>query len=62
MSNETVTAAAVSPPPAVAPLLSVRGVGKTYGRGAKRFTAIRDVDLDIASGEFVCLLGPSGCG
>lgn len=62
MSNETVTAAAVSPPPAAAPLLSVRGVGKTYGRGAKRFTAIRDVDLDIASGEFVCLLGPSGCG
>ncbi len=54
------TVATLSQPPAA--LLSVRGVGKAYGRGAKRFTAIRDVDLDIKSGEFVCLLGPSGCG
>jgi multiple sugar transport system ATP-binding protein len=26
------------------------------------FTAVRNVDLDVAQGEVVCLLGPSGCG
>ena len=26
------------------------------------FVAVRDVDLDVAAGEVVCLLGPSGCG
>jgi NitT/TauT family transport system ATP-binding protein len=44
------------------PLLSVREVVKTYGKGAKTFAAIRGINLDIKVGEFVCLLGPSGCG
>ncbi|WP_294643533.1 ABC transporter ATP-binding protein [uncultured Aureimonas sp.] len=38
--------------------LSLSGVQKSYGAHA----VIKDVDLDIADGEFVILVGPSGCG
>jgi NitT/TauT family transport system ATP-binding protein len=39
--------------------LAMRGVGHTFGR---EIVALRDVDIDVHTGEFVCLLGPSGCG
>ena len=34
-------------------------VGKRYPNG---FEAVRDVQIDIADGEFIVLVGPSGCG
>jgi ABC-type Fe3+/spermidine/putrescine transport system ATPase subunit len=44
----------ISPQPAI----SLQGVAKAYGRRP----ALHQLDLDVAEGEFFCLLGPSGCG
>ena len=38
--------------------IEIRNVSKQFGD----FHALRDVSLDIASGELIALLGPSGCG
>ena len=38
--------------------VALRGIGKRFGDSA----AVRELDLEVASGEFVALLGPSGCG
>src|ERR1044072_8737115 len=38
--------------------IEIRNVSKRFGE----FHALRDVSLDIQSGELVALLGPSGCG
>jgi ABC-type lipoprotein export system ATPase subunit len=43
--------------------VSLRGVGKTYGGdGAATFAALRDVDLDVETGELLVITGRSGCG
>jgi putative spermidine/putrescine transport system ATP-binding protein len=38
--------------------LTLQNVTKEFGS----FTAVRNVDLSVPHGTFVCLLGPSGCG
>jgi len=43
-------------------LLEVRSVNQMYGSGARRFTAVQNVNLSMKEGEFVALVGPSGCG
>ncbi len=42
------------------PVISGRGVGKTFGGGA--VVALEGASFDIAPGSFVSLVGPSGCG
>ncbi|HZS07948.1 MAG TPA: ABC transporter ATP-binding protein [Blastocatellia bacterium] len=44
------------------PLIALRKVGKSYSTPAGEFPALREIDLEIDSGEFVALTGRSGSG
>jgi putative ABC transport system ATP-binding protein len=44
------------------PLIQLRGVTKIFGEGPTAFAALKGVDLDIARGDFVTVMGPSGSG
>jgi putative ABC transport system ATP-binding protein len=42
--------------------LQLQAVSRTYGEGAGKVAALRDVDLTVAEGELVAVMGPSGSG
>jgi NitT/TauT family transport system ATP-binding protein len=42
--------------------VSVSEVSKIYGRGTHEVAALKDITLNVESGEFVCLVGASGSG
>lgn len=44
------------------PMLTTTNLTKTYQARGVTVQALRDVDIDIARGEFVAVMGPSGCG
>lgn len=41
-----------------APLLQLQSIYKSYGDNP----VLRDVSLQVSSGEVIVILGPSGCG
>ena len=43
-------------------VISAKSVGKTFGSGADKVTALDAVSVDIFQNEFFTMLGPSGCG
>jgi len=45
-----------------AALISLTGVSKEYAMGDNRIRALDDVNLNIAPGDFVSVMGPSGSG
>ena len=46
----------------VPPIISVRDVRRSYGRGQNRFDALKGVSFDIHAGESVAIVGKSGSG
>jgi len=44
------------------PILSLKNVGKSFDVNGKRIEALRGANLEVAKGEFLCLIGASGCG
>jgi NitT/TauT family transport system ATP-binding protein len=42
--------------------IRIADVSRTFTTPRSTFTAIRDVNLDVAQGQFLSVVGPSGCG
>jgi putative ABC transport system ATP-binding protein len=43
-------------------MINLKNVSKSYLQGRERFSALKNITLSIARGEFSLLMGPSGCG
>lgn len=57
------SAAGESPGAAETPAIDIRGVTRRFLTPEGRFnTAMRDFSLRVERGEFVCIVGPTGCG
>jgi putative ABC transport system ATP-binding protein len=48
--------------PSAPPLVEIRGLAKAYRRGDQVVPVLSDINLAIADGDFVALMGPSGSG
>jgi len=58
-SSSAVTDAPLDP---TAPVMSLRGIEKSYPVGPGQTFVLRRITLDIKPGEFVSIMGPSGAG
>jgi nitrate ABC transporter ATP-binding subunit len=57
LPNPTATVSAAKPD-----FLQINQVSKVYPTPKGSFTVVEDINLTVAEGEFVCVIGHSGCG
>ncbi|MBK7830124.1 ABC transporter ATP-binding protein [Nannocystis sp.] len=63
MSIALAHAPVLAPPPALPPVaLRLEGVSRRHGVGADAVVALDTLSLSVRAGEFVCVVGASGCG
>lgn len=43
-------------------MIELKGIGKTFGRGAGQLHAVTNVNLNIETRSIIAFIGPSGCG
>jgi putative ABC transport system ATP-binding protein len=46
----------------IQPVVAIRNLAKSYRRGDQVVSVLTDINLDIAAGDYVALMGPSGSG
>jgi NitT/TauT family transport system ATP-binding protein len=51
-----------SVPPSPLAAVALTRLSKTFGHGASAVAALERIDLEVATGEFLCVVGASGCG
>src|SRR3954449_5151648 len=44
------------------PIMRIGDVTKSFSRGGETITVLRDLNLEVAEGEFLGIMGPSGSG
>ena len=44
------------------PAVRIDGISKVFGQGGQGVVALDRVTLDVGAGEFLCIVGASGCG
>lgn len=44
------------------PLIKIENICKDFGTGEAKVSVLRNINLEIFSGEFIIFFGPSGCG
>jgi NitT/TauT family transport system ATP-binding protein len=58
----TVATSAGKTPASSGPILEIEGLSVVYERNGQRTVALQNLDLSVQPGEFVCIVGASGCG
>ncbi|MGO9836047.1 MAG: ABC transporter ATP-binding protein [Polyangiaceae bacterium] len=53
---------AEEPKAQVKPIVTLRGISKTYSRGGESVRVLEGLDLDVPTGSYEALMGPSGSG